>query len=157
MKNALLIAPAAAVLMLAACGEPSNPPTEPAEPVTGAPTINPTVPVRPGEGPDSFVGTWAADETWCGNTPATTDQVPIRISALRFEGYENRCDITAIEQRGDSYDAGLTCEAEGMTSREAVNMRVVGDVLTLTWANRDGEPVRLVRCGTAAGADLDGG
>lgn len=157
MKHALPIAPAAAVLMLVACGEPTNAPTEPAEAVTEAPTINPTAPVRPGEGPDSFVGTWAADEAWCGNTAAITDQVPIRISAQRFEGYENRCDITAIEQKADSYDASLSCESEGMTSREMVNMRVVGDRLTLTWADRGGEPVQLVRCGTAAGADLDGG
>ena len=157
MKHVLLIAPAAAaaVLMLAACGEEGNPPTEPAEPPTDAPTIDPTVAIQPGQGPDSFVGTWAADEAWCGNTSATTDQVPIRITAERFEGYENRCDITAIEQTGDSYDAHLSCEAEGMTSRETVNMRAVGDTLTLTWADRGGEPVRLVRCGAAPGAGLD--
>ena len=151
MKHALLIAPAAAVLMLAACGEQTNPPTEPADPVTEAPTVNPTAPIQPGQGPDSFVGTWAAEEAWCGNTSATTDQVPIRITAERFEGYENRCDITAIEQTGDSYDASLSCEAEGMTSQETVNMRVVEDRLTLTYADRGGEPVEFVRCGAAPG------
>ena len=151
MKYALLIAPAAAVLMLAACGEQTNPPTEPAEAVTEAPTVNPTAPIQPGEGPESFVGTWAAQAAWCDNTSATTDQVPIRITAERFEGYENRCDITAIEQTGDSYDASLACEAEGMTSRETVNMRVVEDRLTLTYADRGGEPVQLVRCGAAPG------
>ena len=156
MRKALLIAPAAA-LMLAACGEPANAPTEPARPVTAAPSVNPTTPIRPGQGPESFVGTWAANAAWCGNSPATTDQVPIRITAERFEGYENRCDITAIEQRGDSYDASLACEAEGMTSRETVNMRVSADRLTLIHADRDGEPVQLVRCGETAGADLDGG
>ena len=57
MKNTLLLT--AAVLALAACGEPANPPTEPAEPVTEAPTINPTVAIQPGQGPDSFVGTCA--------------------------------------------------------------------------------------------------
>lgn len=149
MRHALLIAPPAAVLMLAACGEPTNAPTEPAEPVGEAPVDNPTAPIHPGDGPDSFVGTWAANAEWCGNTSATTDQVPIRITAERFEGYENRCDITAIDQTGDSYDASLRCEAEGMTSQEQVNMRVVGDVLTLTYADRSGEPVTFVRCGAA--------
>ena len=151
MKHALLIAPAAAVLLLAACGDQTNPPTEPAAPVTEAPMVNPTAPIQPGEGPESFVGTWAAQEAWCENTSATTDQVPIRISAERFEGYENRCDITAIEQAGDSYDASLSCEAEGMTSQETVNMRVIGDRLTLTWADRGIEAVQLVRCGAGPG------
>ncbi|MFN3816843.1 hypothetical protein [Brevundimonas sp.] len=146
----------AAALALTACGERTNPPTEPAEPVTEAPTINPTVPIQPGQGPETFVGTWAAQAAWCGNTAATTDQVPVRITAERFEGYENRCDITAIQQRGDSYDASLACEAEGMTSREQVNMRVVADRLTLTWADRSGEPVQLVRCGPAPAESLDG-
>ena len=155
MKHALLIAPAA-VLMLAACGEQTNPPTEPAEAVTEAPTLNPTAPIQPGEGPESFVGTWAAEAAWCDNTSATTDQVPIRITAERFEGYENRCDITAIEQAGDSYDASLACEAEGMTSRERVNLRVVEDRLTLTYADRGGAPVQLVRCGAAPGETLEG-
>ena len=103
------------------------------------------------------MGTWAAEEAWCGNTSATTDQVPIRITAERFEGYENRCDITAIEQTGDSYDASLSCESEGMTSQETVNMRVVEDTLTLTYADRGGEPVAFVRCGAAPSAELDGG
>ena len=155
MKQMLLIAPAA-LLVLAACGDQTNPPTEQAEPVTEAPVTNPTAPVRPGDGPDSFVGAWAADAAWCGNTSATTDQVPILITAERFEGYENRCDITAIERTGDSYDASLSCEAEGMTSQETVNMRVVGDTLTLTYADRGGEPVQLVRCGAAPGEALDG-
>jgi hypothetical protein len=155
MKNLLLLS--AACLAIAACGEPTNPPGDPADPVTEAPTINPTVAIQPGEGPETFVGTWAAEEAWCGATSATTDQVPIRISAVRFEGYENRCDITAIEQSGDSYDASLACESEGMTSRETVNMRVVEDRLTLTWADRGGAPVQLVRCGTAPDEGLDGG
>jgi hypothetical protein len=156
MKHALLIAPAAAVLMLAACGESTNAPTDPAEPVSEAPTVDPTAPIRPGEGPETFVGTWAAEASWCENTSATTAQVPIRITAERFEGYENRCDITAIEQTGGSYDASLSCEAEGVTSQETVNMRVAGDRLTLTWADRGGEPVTFVRCGAAPGEALDG-
>lgn len=150
MKQMLALAPAA-FLALAACGEPTNPPTEPADPVTAAPTVDPTEPVRPGDGPDSFVGSWAANADWCANTSATTDQVPIRITAERFEGYENRCDITAIEQSGDSYDAVLSCETEGMTSQERVNMRAVEDHLTLTYADRGGEPVQLVRCEAATG------
>ena len=135
-----------AAFVLTACGEAPNPPTAPADPVSEAPTVNPTAPVRPGSGPDSFVGLWAADAAWCANTAATTDRVPIRITTDRFEGYENRCDIVGIRQAGDSYDATLACEAEGVTSREAVNMRVRDDRLALTWTDRGTEPVELVRC-----------
>ncbi len=143
-----MLALSAAALALAACGEPGDPQTESAASVSTVPTIDPTEPVRPGDGPDSFVGTWAANADWCANTSAMTDQVPIRITTDRFEGYETRCDITAIEQAGDSYDVTLACEAEGMTSRERVNMRVVEDRLTLTWSDRGGEPVQLMRCAT---------
>ncbi|MEH6663504.1 MAG: hypothetical protein V7678_01525 [Brevundimonas sp.] len=154
MKNLLILS---AALTLAACGESAEPPVRPAEPADGGAAIDPTVAVRPGAGPESFVGVWAAEADWCDNSPAATDRVPIRITAERFEGYENRCDITAIAQAGDSYDASLACEAEGMTSRETVNMRVAGDRLTLTWADRGGEPVQLVRCGAEPAPAPDGG
>lgn len=144
-RTSTLIAPLA-LFALAACGDDVNPPTQPAEPASEVMIDNPTAPIRPGEGPDSFVGNWAAEAAWCANTSATTDQVPIRISAQRFEGYENRCDITAIQQSGDSYDASLACEAEGMVSREQVNMRVREDRMILTYADRGTEPVHLVRC-----------
>lgn len=134
---------------LGACGnEAVNPPTEPAAPIVEAAADNPTAPVRPGDGPDSFVGLWAANAAWCANTSSMTDQVPVRISTEQFQGYENSCDITAIEQSGDGYEAVLACEAEGMSSQERVNMRVREDRLTLTYLDRGTEPVQLVRCET---------
>lgn len=151
---AAVLAPLA-LFALAACGDAVNPPTQPADPVAETPVNNPTAPIRPGEGPDSFVGTWAANADWCANTSATTDQVPIRITAERFEGHENRCDITSIQQSAGGYDAVLSCEAEGVTSQERVNMRVRDDHLTLTYSDRGTEPVRLVRCGAAPGAEPD--
>lgn len=133
-------------LVLAACGE-NPPPGEPADPVNGASVAaNPAAPIRPGSGPASFVGLWAADAAWCANTAATTAQVPIRITTERFEGYENSCAVTGIRQAGDGYDAALSCEAEGETYQERVNLRVRDDRLTLTWSDRGTEPVHLVRC-----------
>lgn len=149
MKQMMVLS--VAVLALAACGEPADPPAEPADPAGTAPAVDPTQPVRPGADPDSFVGTWAVNADWCANTPGATDQVPIRITTERFEGLENRCDIIGINQAGGSYDVTLSCEAEGMTSQELVNMRVAQDRLTLTYTDRGNQPVQLVRCGAAPG------
>lgn len=139
-------------LGLAACGQSErNPPTEPAAPITTpeaaapAPTPPPGVgSVMPGSGPQTFVGRWAADVAWCDNPQGA--ERPIVITPTRFEGYENRCDITAIQQIADGYEAALTCQAEGQTASERVRMSVQGDALRLTWLDRNDAVVRLSRC-----------
>lgn len=94
----------------------------------------------------AFVGTWAADAEWCSNTPMTTDRVPVRISETRFEGYENSCDIIALDETGEGWDAQMICMAEGMEYRHTVRMAVQGDTLRLTYLERGTEPITLVRC-----------
>lgn len=125
---------------LAACGEDPAAPTAPAAPgPTGA-----EAPAR--DTTPAFVGAWAANAAWCGNTPATGDSVPIRISETRFEGYENRCDIVQIDGGGTSWNATLSCQAEGQTSMERVRMDVTGDAMNLVYVDRGGEGVTLTRC-----------
>lgn len=143
-----------AALALAACGQSEiNPPTEPATAITTpeaeapAPTPPPGVgSIMPGSGPQTFVGRWAANTGWCAN-PAGAER-PIRITASRFEGYENSCDITNIRQLTDGYEAALTCLGEGQTSNERVRLSVQGDAMRLTWLNRNDAAVSLVRCPT---------
>ncbi len=145
------------VAFLASCGENTNvnPPTEPASPIetpdaAGAPS--PAAPGAPGAGnlpgtgPDSFVGRWAADVSWC--TAPTGDGRPIEITPDRFEGYENSCAITAVAQANAGYDATLRCQGEGVTSTERVRMIVTGSQLALTYLDRGGEPVTLNKCTT---------
>lgn len=144
---------AALVLSLAACGEdPVNPPTEPAAPVPAAATGVPETPGAggqlPGSGPQSFVGRWAADVAWCPNTEGP--ERPIMITTTRFEGYENTCAIDAIDERTNSYTAELTCTAEGVTSQERVRFAVDGQRMTLTYLDRDGAQVQLIKCTTLA-------
>jgi hypothetical protein len=144
------------VLALAACGPPDvNPPTEPAPPIDTAearappPTPPPGVgSVMPGSGPQTFVGRWAANLSWCANLQG--DAQPLAITTTRFEGYENSCDIRSISQVADGYEAVLACAAGGQTSRERVRLAVQGDVMRLTWLNRNDAVVRLMRCPTPA-------
>ena len=145
-----------AVLLLAACDRQTvNPPTEPAAPiaspeVTPAPAEPPGVgPALPGSGPATFVGRWAGSAAWCANT--TGAERPITITPLRFEGYENSCAITSLDQVNDGYELTLACEAEGDVSRERVRLSRQEDVLRLTWLNRNDAVVLLVRCPAEAG------
>lgn len=145
-----LIAPLAAVL--AACGDngPVNPPTEPAAPIG---VTDPTGPAAagqtsmlPGRGPDSFVGRWAADVSWCA-TPRGAER-PIEITSTRFEGYENACDIATVDEVADGYVATLACVSEGMARSERVRFQVSEEVMRMTYLDRAGDPVTLRKCTT---------
>ena len=131
----------AAVLALAAC-EPAAeaPEAPPAEPSAGAPeTPEPTSEPTPA----AYVGAWAADPAWCENT--TGPERPVRITATRFEGYENSCDMTEVQPADGGWTATFTCQAEGMTNVESVDMRPSGDQLELTWIG-SGQSVTFTRC-----------
>lgn len=141
-----------AVLLLAACGPSgTNPPTDPAAPIDTpeAKAPSPTPPpgvgsIMPGSGPQTFVGRWAANAAWCANTRGA--ERAIKITPLRFEGYENSCGIQSITQVSDGYEAALACAAEGQTASERIRMAVQGDSMRLTWLNRNNAVVSLVRC-----------
>lgn len=153
-----LIPAFAAVLLIAACDRQAvNPPTEPAAPIA-TPEAAPPAPkppgvgtVMPGAGPASFVGRWAGNLAWCANTSGA--QQPVVLTPLRFEGYENRCAITSLEQVVDGYEVTLACQAEGGASRERVRLSAQDDVLRLTWLNRNEAVLLLRRCPAAPVAD----
>ena len=145
------------LLVLAACGPTEvNPPTDPAEPIdTPEAQAPPSTPppgvgsIMPGSGPETFVGRWAAEASWC--TDPQGAERPIEITTTRFEGYENSCGIVSISQVENGYEAGLACAAEGVTSNERIRMAVQGDGMRLTWLNRDNAVVSLVRCPAPTG------
>lgn len=133
--------------LLAACGQPNvNPPTEPAEPITGPAAEPPkdTGGPRPGTGAASFVGRWAADPAWCANTSGA--ERAIEITPTRFDGYENDCMIVSVDERPGGWTANLRCESEGQTRHERVQVAVADSVLDLTYLDRDGAAVKLTRC-----------
>ncbi|QBX36374.1 hypothetical protein E4M02_12485 [Brevundimonas sp. S30B] len=141
----------AVMLGLGACGDGDAPSTvSPAAPGPAGPSAGPSTVAAnlPGAGPANFVGRWAANVEWCAAPRG--DQQPINITTTRFEGYENACDITRIDQRDGGYEAALACVAEGMTSNERVRMVVNDQVMTLTYLDRGRAQVALTRCTTLA-------
>lgn len=143
-------------LAVSACGQPdTNAPTEPARPVDTPAADAPQPPpppgvgsVMPGTGARNFVGRWAADVSWCPNEQGP--ERPIEITTTRFEGYENSCAISQIDEADGGYVAYLVCAAEGTTSRERVRLAVSGQTLRLTWIDRDAATVILTKCTTLA-------
>ena len=137
-------------LSVAACGQgPVNPPDEPARPVQSPDALQEIQAPGPSSlanrGAKSFVGRWTANATWCANPQG--DQRPIDITPMRFEGYENRCDIERITEVASGYELSLVCTAEGQTRRERVFAAVSGDMLSLVYLDRgDTDPTRLGRC-----------
>ena len=142
------------IVVLASCGQSPTPPaaeTPAATPPAGAPAANPpaaatpaaTAPALPAAAAPLF-GSWAADLGSC-------DSAPITISATRFEGAENQCDIAALDDNGDgSFTATLACTGEGQAATERVAMVPVfaptGEGVTLSYLDRGGDKVTLLRC-----------
>lgn len=149
MRSGLLLLP---ILVLSACGERQavNPPTQPAQPIESgdapAPPDLGTASILPGRGAASFVGRWAAEVAWCA--APQTDRRPIELTPTRFEGYENSCAITRIEEVADGYIAALACESEKVARAERVRFQVTGDVLRLTYLDQASDPVTLRKCTT---------
>lgn len=147
MRLALLIA---VLPVLAACGSKSEPPAE-AGPYADAPpdartsaVLTPGAARRPGTGPTSFVGRWAAEADWCVH-PRGPER-PIEITPIRFEGYENSCHIFSIDETATGYQALLQCVSDGARRDEHVRFKVSDQTLTLTWLDRGGTSVDLRRC-----------
>lgn len=147
-----LFAPAALLLALGACGDngPVNPPTKPAAAVTvedpATPAARGQTSMLPGRGPTSFVGRWASDVSWCAAPEG--ERRPIEITSTRFEGYENSCEIAAVEEVADGYVATLACVSEGAARSERVRFQVTQDVMRLSYLDRAGEPITLKKCTT---------
>lgn len=141
--------------LLAGCGQEAavNPPTDPAPASEAQGMAAPGVGsgaagagAMPGTGPTSFVGRWSRDVSWCAD-PAGDARV-LDITAMQFTGDSHRCDIASIDQSINGYDATLQCQTAAGTRTERVSMAVAGQVLTLTWLDRQDEPIALTKCTT---------
>ncbi|HEV2083374.1 MAG TPA: hypothetical protein VGR32_13105 [Brevundimonas sp.] len=127
---------------VAACSQGEDP-AAPAEPSPVPPVDGETS--VPGPNAGNFVGAWAAQASWCANTSGP--ERPIRITTTTFEGYENSCRISRVQQVNTAYEALLDCTSEGTTTQERVRMRVADDRLTLSWLDRAGSSSsEFVRC-----------
>jgi hypothetical protein len=146
VRRLLLIA--ALPLALAACNNSTPPAQAPANPPAAqtpaqAPAAQPKPATEQAAAP--LFGNWAASPEAC--------TAPIVISAKRFEGAENSCDITALDDNGDgSFTATMSCTSTGQTSNERVSMLPVfgpqGEGIIFSYPDRSGvESVSVFRCG----------
>lgn len=139
------------VVILAACDQsPPNPPaatpsaserqaTQPAAHATAAPS-----PAAGRAATAPLFGTWAADLRECGT-------FPIEISATRFVGMENQCDITELTDNGDgTFTASLECMSQGESASERIRMTPLfaptGEGVHLNYLDRGETQVTLLRC-----------
>ncbi len=153
-----LAAAAAVLALLAACdNSPKPPPQQPAAPATTAPASGAAPAAAPaatpaaapqaaaaGDATAPLMGRWSADPATCGSADIT-------ITATRFEGAQNQCDITALTDKGDgSFNAAMSC---GSAGTQNVNMRPLfapsGEAIGLTWIDRGNEQTTVYRCGPA--------
>lgn len=142
----MTLAASTLIIFLSACGQGSdvNPPTEPAEPIASPAGGAGGSAVASGN--PAFTGLWASQASWCANTSATTDQVPVRITTTEYRGYENACAIGDIAETDAGWETRLQCEAEGQRSEERARFAVSDETMTISWLDRDTPPTTLVRC-----------
>jgi len=143
--------------LLAACDPPGrvNPPTEPAQPIQGpgtsaAPPLRPSgmEPLMRGAGAPSFIGRWAATAAVCAQA---ADQTALEITTTDMQGRGLRCAIETINERGQGYDALLSCETAAGQAEQPVRFEATDDTLRLIWLDQPNEqPLRLIRCSTLA-------
>lgn len=140
--------------LLAAC-DSNAPPVAPAAEAATVPAADATAAGTPESVADAAMapifGTFAADLSWCGGD-AAGDGFPVTITPTQFEGRENVCSIDELNDAGDgSYEAHLTCTAEGQTVNERLVLVPIfapsGEGLRVTYADRGGETTTLLRCG----------
>ncbi|MFN6981812.1 MAG: hypothetical protein ACK4NU_07790 [Brevundimonas sp.] len=140
----------AAIALLTACGDNAvNPPDEPAPPLRTPDAMQQVEPRGPsslaGRGPRSFVGIWAANPVWCANPQG--ERAPITLTPMRFEAPDANCDIARIDETVSGYLATLSCPAQGGQARtERVHMAATGDVMNLTYIDRDMKTIKVARC-----------
>lgn len=116
---------------LAGCSDSADAPSE-------------SEPVAEPEPAAFYVGRWAADRVWC------TDQsegFPITITETRFEGRENICDMSEIEDTPEGgVTAQLSCQAPGETIEEPIVFAPAGDQIAISYPDRGGDPILFSRC-----------
>lgn len=137
MKYALIISVA---VVLAGC-QPAQ------ETKSEAPPSPPQAPAGPAapEPPPAFVGTWAAEPSWCSNSIGP--ERPITVSETTFQGYENTCEITELQPTEAGWDATFACQAEGQASSHPVQIEANRERLEITWVS-EGYDVEWRRCPT---------
>jgi hypothetical protein len=92
----------------------------------------------------AYVGRWANEAAWCRNKLGTTDEIAMRFTARRVDGFEFYCSFDRVGGGNGRWDISATCHGEGMTEKRRFSLTREGD--TLIWSERGQTPRRLSRC-----------
>lgn len=139
----------AAALVLAACqpsndADPGELPADAPPPADSGDLTPPTTgPSSPPTATPAFVGTWAADASWCAN--ATGAERPIVVTETEFRGYENTCQITQLQPGDRDWTATFVCQSEGVTSSHPVGIVADETQLRITYLD-EGRSTTWGRC-----------
>jgi hypothetical protein len=96
---------------------------------------------------EPWEGLWAAEASWCRNSPGETDQVPVRYSRTGIEGLESACSLTKVTrlQKVNAWILDQSCSGEGesWSARELVMVTDEGDMVRFT---EEGFAITMKRC-----------
>ena len=149
LRSAHLLVGLSAAVLLGACSKTETAATEEAPVVeaideAGMAAGEDVEPFDAGSGP-SYLGVWAADETWCAAAPGASDASPIVITEGEFIGYENLCRIANVEELSENvWRMDLVCVAEGVEYIETINL--TAESATLTLSRDDSSETVFLRC-----------
>ena len=118
----------------------------PALALPAAPVVACLVVACPAAAEDPWVGTWAAEAEWCENDD-TSEEGPVHIEPEGYYGFEAQCRYEVVRRTGAaSWRIDADCTAGGRPYRETLLYALDGDLLRVTYLDRDGENVTFRRC-----------
>ncbi|MCE8033594.1 MAG: hypothetical protein LPK20_03390 [Halomonas sp.] len=99
----------------------------------------------------AYAGRWATEPALCAE--GGDEDRAITLGPSRFEGTEASCDMTVTEEGANAWVAELDCPPDDMATDESIRMSLEqedeegdGEVLTLTYLDREDHEVTLMRC-----------
>ncbi|MGQ4879434.1 hypothetical protein ACOJCM_12785 [Billgrantia sp. LNSP4103-1] len=99
----------------------------------------------------AYAGRWATEPALCAEGG---DEVrAITLGPSRFEGSDASCDMAVAEEGDNAWSAELDCPPDDMATDESIHFSLEeesdegeGEVLTLTYPEREDYEVTLMRC-----------
>ncbi|MFQ3789152.1 hypothetical protein [Halomonas sp. A29] len=99
----------------------------------------------------AYAGRWATEPALCGQDGE--EDRAITIGPSHFEGTEASCDMEVTEEGENAWMAQLDCPPDDMATDERMHLSLEeeseggeGEVLTLTYLDREDHEVTLMRC-----------
>lgn len=102
-----------------------------------------TAQAQAGDAP--YVGRWAEEPELCRHQAGSPDDTT-RVSTRGMEAPETSCRFDRIRGGGGRRRIAMTCQGEGMTSREQAEFRVSGSTMQIKYLDRHNATAKFTRC-----------